>query len=115
MKNFRQKLKHELRELIPVTVFFFVAFQLLAFTETMMLEQYGIRVSVFVTAAVGALVVAKVVLLADHLPLINRFPEKPLIYNVIWKTFVYFAASLVVRYVEHLIDAEFPAFFAFCV
>jgi hypothetical protein len=105
MKNFRQKLKHELRELIPVTVFFFVAFQLLAFTETMMLEQYGIRISVFLAAAVGALVVAKVVLLADHLPLINRFPEKPLIYNVIWKTFVYFAASLAVRYVEHLIDA----------
>jgi hypothetical protein len=105
MKNFGQKLKHELRELIPVTVFFFVAFQLLAFTETMMLEQYGIRVSVFLTAAVGALVVGKVVLLADHLPLINRFPEKPLIYNVIWKTCIYFAASLVVRYVEHLIDA----------
>lgn len=104
MKNFHQKLKHELRELIPVTVFFFVAFQLLALTETMMLEQYGIRVSVFLSAAVGALVVAKVVLIADHLPLINRFPEKPLVYNVIWKTFIYFVASLLVRYAEHLVD-----------
>lgn len=105
MENFGHKLKHELRQLIPVTLFFFVAFQLLAFTETMMLEQYGIRVSVFLTAAVAALVVAKVVLIADHLPLINRFPEKPLIYNVVWKTTIYFVASLLVRYAEHLIDS----------
>jgi hypothetical protein len=44
-------------------------------------------------------------LIADHLPLINRFPERPLIYNVVWKTAIYFAASLAVRYVEHLIDS----------
>lgn len=105
MKNLGLKLKYELRQLIPVILFFFVAFQLLALTKTMMLEQYGIRVSVFLTATVAALVVAKVVLIADHLPLINRFPEKPLVYNVIWKTAVYFVASLAVRYVEHLIDS----------
>jgi hypothetical protein len=105
MKNFGHKLKHELRQLIPVILLFFVAFQLLALTETMMLEQYGIRVSTFLTATVAALVVAKVVLIADHLPFINRFPEKPLVYNVIWKTAMYFAASLAVRYVEHLVDS----------
>jgi hypothetical protein len=38
-----QKLKHEMRELMPVTVFFFVAFQLLAFTQKLMLMQYGIN------------------------------------------------------------------------
>jgi hypothetical protein len=105
MESVVHTLKHELRQLIPVILFFFVAFQLLAFTETMMLEQYGIRVSTFVTATVAALVVAKVVLIADHLPFINRFPEKPLIYNVIWKTAIYFVASFAVRYVEHLIDS----------
>jgi len=105
MKNLGHKLKHEIQQLIPVTLFFFIAFQLLAFTEAMMLEQYGIRVSVFLKATVGALVVAKVVLIADHLPLINRFPDKPLIYNVAWKTTIYFVASVFIRYVEHLIDS----------
>jgi hypothetical protein len=103
MSTLGHKLKHELQELIPVTVFFFVAFQLLALTQTLMLEQYGIRVSVFLAATVGALVVAKVVIIADHFPLVNRFPEKPLIYNVLWKTAIYFVASLAVRYAEHLI------------
>jgi hypothetical protein len=103
MSSIGQKIKHEFEELIPPTIFFFVAFQLLAFTQAMMLRQYGIEVSVFVAATVGALVVAKVVLLADLWPMINRFPDRPLIYNVLWKTAVYFTAALGVRYLEKLI------------
>jgi hypothetical protein len=103
MSTLGQKLKHELRELIPVTVFFFLTFQLLALTQALMLEQFGIRASAFLTATVMALVVAKVVLITDHFALVNRFPDKPLSYNVAWKTAIYFIASLGVRYVEHLI------------
>jgi hypothetical protein len=103
MSTLGEKLKHELRELIPVTVFFFGTFQLLALTQALMLEQFGIRVSAFLTATVMALVVAKVVLIADHFPLVNRFSHKPLGYSVVWKTAIYFIASLVVRYIEHLI------------
>jgi hypothetical protein len=103
MSTLGDKLKHELRELIPVTVFFFGTFQLLALTEALMLEQFGIRVSAFLTATVMALVVAKVVLITDHFPLVNRFSQKPLSYSVAWKTTIYFIASLVVRYFEHVI------------
>jgi hypothetical protein len=103
MSGFRYKLEHELEELIPVTVFFFVSFQLLAFTQALMLEQYGIHATTFVAATIGALVVAKVVVIADHLPLVNRYPDKPLMYNIAWKTAIYLVASLVVRYVEHII------------
>jgi hypothetical protein len=31
-------------------------------------------------------VIAKVVLVADHVKFVNRFPDRPLIYNVVWKT-----------------------------
>ena len=37
------------------------------------------------------------------LPIINRFPEKPLIYNVVWKTGIYVIASMVLHYLEHLL------------
>jgi hypothetical protein len=103
MSNLSDKLRHEVRELIPVTLFFFVAFQLLALTQALMLKEYGIRVTTFVAATIMAMIVAKVVVLTDHFALVNRFPEKPLIYNVVWKTVIYFVASLVVRYVEHSI------------
>lgn len=97
-----QRLKHELLGVIPPAVFFFISFQLLAFTRSLILQQYGIQVSTFVSATIGALIVAKVVLVADLLPIVNRFPEKPVIYNVIWKTCIYLIAAFIVRYAEHL-------------
>jgi hypothetical protein len=103
MSSLRTKLKHEVRELVPVTAFFLLAFQLLALTHALMLEEYGIHGSSSLSAAILALVVAKVVVVADHVRFVNRFPDRPLIFNVVWKTAIYFAASLVVRYVEHLL------------
>ena len=103
MSNLGEKVKRELRELIPVTLFFFVAFQLLALTEALMLKQYGIEVRTVLNATLLAMIVAKVVVITDHLALVNRFPEKPLTYNVVWKTLIYFLAALAFRYVEHLI------------
>jgi hypothetical protein len=38
------------------------------------------------------------------LPFINRFPNKPLIYNVAWKTVIYLLISAVIHYLERLID-----------
>ena len=67
-----------------------------------MLEQYGIEFSGFVAATVGALIVAKVVLMADRIPFINKYPDKPLIYNAAWKTVIYVLVTLVVRFLEYL-------------
>ena len=103
MSKFGQGVKHLIHELIPPVTFFFVAFQLLALTRALMLRQYGIEATTFVEATIGALVVAKVVLLADLLPFINRFPGRPLIYNITWKTLIYLLAALAVRYLEAFI------------
>jgi hypothetical protein len=102
MSRFVHGLKHLIEEMIPPALFFFVALQLLAFTESLMLRQYGIEVTTFVATTIGALVAAKVVLLSNLLPFINRFPGRPLIYNIAWKTPIYFAAALVVHYLEEL-------------
>jgi len=103
MRGILAKIKHEVLEVIPPTVFFFVAIGLLILTKRLMLQQYGIEFADFGAAIVGALIVGKVVLIADHLPFINKFPNKPLIYNVIWKTIVYVLAAFIVRLGEHLI------------
>ena len=114
MSDLKERIYHELLELLPPTIFFLIAFHVIAISRALMLRQYGVSVSAVAGATIGALVVAKVVLIADLLPFINRFPEKPLIYNVVWKTVIYVLGALVVHYLEHLIplwwrDGDFAA------
>src|SRR5262245_579201 len=95
--------KHEFYEVLPPTIFFLISFHIVVLDRALMLKEYGVRVSALAGATVMALLVAKVVLIADKLPIINRFPEKPLMYNVLWKTMIYVSASLFVHYLEHLL------------
>ena len=103
MKAFRTWLVREFREVIPPAIFFLIGFHMLALTRSLMLREYGVHAAAAAGATVGALLVAKVVLIADSLPVINRFPERPLVYNVAWKTTIYVLAALVVHYLEHLV------------
>jgi len=103
MQKILNAVKHEFLEILPATLFFFLAFNVIVITKKLMLEEYGIKFSGFVNAAVGALIVAKVVLITDKIPFINKYPDKPLIYNVVWKTVIYVLAALVVRYLEFLL------------
>ncbi len=105
MSTIGPRIKHELKEAIPPFLFFFVAFHLLAMLRALMQQEYGIQAGTVMNATIGALIVAKVVLLADLLPIVNRFPDKPLIYNIVWKTLIYQAAAIVVAYLERLWDA----------
>ena len=107
MSRLLRKAKEEFLEILPTTIFFLVAFHLIALTNALMLREHGIDVANQVAATFGALLVAKVVLVADKLPWINRFPNKPLMYNVMWKTLIYFSCTFVVRFAEHL----FPLLF----
>ena len=99
------KLKEEFFEdLLPPTIFFFVALHLVMFIRVLMLEGTGLSPYSSASIAVTALVLGKAVLIADMLPVINRFPNKPLIYNIAWKTVIYLLISAVLHYLERLID-----------
>jgi hypothetical protein len=98
------KLKEEFFKILPPTIYFFVALHIVAFVRVLMLEKTGINPSSSISIAVAALILGKAVLIADMLPFINRFPNKPLIYNVAWKTLIYLLLSAVIHYLERLID-----------
>ena len=69
-----------------------------------MLKGTAVHTSSTISIAVAALILGKAVLLADIVPMINRFPNKPLIYNVVWKTVIYWLMATLIHYVERLID-----------
>src|SRR6266849_6758874 len=104
MTKLSSKLKEELFALLPPTIFFFVALHIVAFVRVLMMKGTGISPLGSVSVAVASLILGKAVLLADMLPSINRFPNKPLIYNVAWKTVIYLLVSAVIHYLERLID-----------
>ena len=104
MTKLSTTLKKEFLELLPPTIYFFVALHIVAFVRVLMLEKTGLKPSSSISIAVAALILGKAVLIADMLPLINRFPNKPLINNIAWKTVIYLLISAVLHYLERLID-----------
>jgi hypothetical protein len=104
MSKLTNKLKEEFFALLPPTIFFFVALHIVAFVRVLMLKGTGVSPLTSVSVAIAALILGKAVLLADMLPMINRFPDKPLIYNVAWKTLIYLLLASLIHYLERLID-----------
>jgi hypothetical protein len=98
------KLKEEFFKLLPPTIFFFVALHIVMVVRILMLERTGLKPTSSISIAVAALILGKAVLIADMVPVINRFPNKPLIYNVAWKTVIYWLMATLIHYVERLID-----------
>ena len=98
------KLKEEVFKLLPPTIYFFVALHLVMFIHVLMLKGTAIYTSSSISIAVAALILGNAVLVADMVPMINRFPNKPLTYNIAWKTAIYLLISAVLHYLERLID-----------
>jgi hypothetical protein len=104
MSNLSHKIKEEFLAVIPPTIFFFVMLHIVALVHSLMLKGIGIAPSSSISIAIAALILGKSVLIADMLPIINRFPDKPLIYNVGWKTAIYLLLATLIHYLEHLFD-----------
>ena len=98
-----EKLKHEFLLVLPPMIFFFFAFILLAITQRLIQHEYGLPLTGLGGAVIGALIIGKVVLIIDNLPFMNQFPDKPLLYNIAWKSSIYFLATFAVRYIEHVL------------
>ncbi|WP_237886443.1 hypothetical protein [Pseudomonas sp. PGPR40] len=104
MSKLTEKIKEEIAAIIPPTVFFFIALHIVAFIRVLMLKQTGMTLGATASVTLAALILGKAVVIADLLPFINRYPEKPLIYNVAWKTTIYTLIAVLFHYLEHLID-----------
>jgi len=104
MSKLSEKIKEEIVALLPPTIFFFVVLHILAVIRVLMVQGTGLPIATSAQIAVAALILGKAVLIADLLPMVNRFPDKPLVYNVVWKTTIYFLIALLIHYLERLVD-----------
>src|SRR5215470_491005 len=104
MHKVLEKLKEEFFAVLPPTIFFFVALHIVTFIRVLMARGSHFEPFSTMSIAIAALILGKAVLIADLLPAINRYPDKPLAFNVAWKTLIYWLMATLIHYVERLID-----------
>ena len=76
MRNVWSKVREELLAVLPPTLFFFVALHVIALIRVLMARAVGISPSSVISIGVASLILGKAVLLADMLPIINRYPDR---------------------------------------
>jgi hypothetical protein len=99
----------ELKIVLPPTIYFFCAFNLIVFTTNLLVHHYWFALSNFLVATMLALVVGKVILVTDKFHFIDRFRGPPLIRSILFKTVFYSVIVTLVRVAEvflHIIRDE---------
>jgi hypothetical protein len=99
-----EKISEEFKKVLPPTIFFFVILHIVALIRSLMVREAGISLPTTTSVLISSLILGKSVLIADMLPFINRFPDKPLVWNVSWKTLMYALVALGIHYLERLYD-----------
>jgi hypothetical protein len=99
-----ERIRVEAREIGIVTSYFLICFLFFLTLKKLLLEEYDVRVSVVGTALIGALVMAKVVILLDKTPLGNAFGSR-LWSRTLWRSLLYAAIAFLVTAAERLFDA----------
>jgi hypothetical protein len=99
------RLGREFRQFAAVVLFFFIGFMLIFVLFKLFVSQYSIEFYAFSKAAIGALILGKVVVTMDHLKFGRGFDSSPRAVAVVYKTFVYGLAVVAAAIVERLIHA----------
>jgi hypothetical protein len=92
----------EIREALPATIFFLCLFHLIGLTKAVLLDEYSFTALRAMSATVGALIVAKSVLVVEALSVARLFSGRR-IYNILWRTLLYGSVALLFRFAEELI------------
>lgn len=100
-----QSLKHEINKISSLALFFLFGFGYILLILKLFIAEYSIDIYVLSKAIIGALVAAKAVAIMDATPLLNRFKQAPRYLRVLYKTFIYTLAVLILGIVERFFHA----------
>jgi len=89
----------------PVFLFFVVGFLLLLLLIKLALANFSIEMTALSNAIIGALLAAKAALILDETPLARRLEQYRRIVAVAVKTFIYGSITLLLGYMERILDA----------
>ena len=100
--NLKERAVHQLKEFLAMFIYLWILLTLLVINQSIVVAQEAHQAHFF--AFVNALILAKVLLIGEHLHLGNRFRDKPLLYSIFYKCFVFTIFFIVVHILERMID-----------
>ncbi len=95
-----RKIRHEVKAVLIATAFFAAWFGTLMLLKRLILAEYQIEFRGLASALLGALVVAKVVLILEHVPLGGWVRRQPAWVDLIARTALYAAGAFVAMLIE---------------
>jgi len=104
--SFKEKLVHESKALGLITLYFAVWVGMILLLKKLILAQYGIQFSALALALVGTVLLAKVVLLMEHIPMGAWVRNQPPVVPVVLRTLIYALGVLVVLSLERAFEAR---------
>jgi hypothetical protein len=85
-RTLKQRAFHEFKEFLIIALYLWVVFGLLLLHRSMILAEHHIDFTYHGLALINAVALAKVMLVARHLPLMNQLKNAPLIYPTLVKS-----------------------------
>ena len=85
-KSFKQKLVKEIKSVVFATIYFAIWFGILMFLKTMILTEYKVEFTGISMALIGALILAKVVLIVDFIPVSNWTRQHSAVWYIMFRT-----------------------------
>jgi hypothetical protein len=102
-RQLRERASEEFRRFIVIFLYLWVVFGLLSIHKSVVLSQSHLDYQEHSFAIVNAFVFAKVLLLGEHFQFGSRFSNKPLIYPVLHKCFVFSLLLISFHIVESVV------------
>lgn len=104
--SIQEKLKHELKAVILVTLFFAAWLGIFMGLKILILDGYQIRFGSVSAVVIGALILAKVVLILKHVPLGGWVKKQPVLVDVILRTVLYAFGTFIVMLLEKAFESR---------
>jgi hypothetical protein len=93
----------EFKQLAVVFLYLYVCYAIFNLHERMVLEEHRIDINILGLAVINALVLAKVMIVAEHLNIARRFHDHPLVVPIALKSLAFAVLFLVFHVLEGIV------------
>jgi hypothetical protein len=105
--NLAHRIYHQVIQFLLIAIYLFVVFAVLAIHEEVVAAKNGIAYHFYGFAIINALILGKVMLVAEDLHFANWFKNSPLVYPILFKSIAFTILFLVFDIVEEVVVGAF--------